>query len=194
MVYVLNKSMETLQEDMSLPWASLGYISGTKKAGEQICQLYAGEYGMSVPIVRPANVWGPLYKSGRQRQQAMVENSVSGRPTDLSEIYGGSTRPYVYVRDCVRAINLVHLTPSLKHNIYNIAHSESHSLLDFAETIREVIPAARIELGTTRSEKDFDLPPISIERIKEDLGFAPEYDLKRAVRAYVDWVRDGKYL
>jgi len=43
---------------------------------------------MSIPIVRPSNVWGPLYRSGRQRQQAMVENSVSGRPTDLSEVYG----------------------------------------------------------------------------------------------------------
>jgi len=69
MVYVLNKSEETLQEDLNLPWASLGYISGTKKAGEQVCQLYAKEYGMSIPIVRPSDVWGPLYRSGRQRQQ-----------------------------------------------------------------------------------------------------------------------------
>lgn len=194
MVYVLNKSMETLQEDMNLPWASLGYISGTKKAGEQICQLYAEEYGMSIPIVRPSNVWGPLYSSGRQQQQAMVENSVSGRPTDLSEVYGGSKWPYVYVRDCARAINLVHLAPSLKHNIYNIADSESYSLADFAEAIREVIPTTQIKLGATRSEKDFDLPAISIERIREDLGFIPEYDLKRAVRAYIDWVRDGQYV
>jgi len=50
------------------------------------------------------------------------------------------------------------------------------------------------QIGTTRSEKDFDLPAISIERIREDLGFIPEYDLKRAVRAYIDWVRDGKYV
>jgi UDP-glucose 4-epimerase len=193
-VYVLNKSKEALQEDMNLPWASLGYISGTKKAGEQICQLYAEEYGMSIPIVRPSDVWGPLYRSGRQRQQAMVENSVSGRPTELSKVYGGRKWPYVYVRDCARAINLVHLTPSLKHNIYNIADGEAHSLFDFAEAIREVIPTAQIELGTTRSEKDFDLPPMSIERIREDLGFTPEYDFKRAVRAYIDWVREGKYV
>jgi len=194
MVYVLNESMETLQEDMSLPWASLGYISGTKKAGEQICQLYAKEYGMSIPIVRPSDVWGPLYRSGRQRQQAMVENAVSGRPTDLSEVYGGRKWPYVYVRDCARAINLVHLTPSLKRDIYNIADGETHSLTDFAEAIRAVIPTAQIELGTTRSEKDFDLPPMSIERIKEDLGFTPEYGFKQAVRAYINWVRDGKYV
>jgi len=34
---------------------------------------------------------------------------------------------------------------------------------------------------------------MSIERIKEDVGFTPEYDLKRGVRAYIDWIRDGKY-
>ncbi len=194
MVYVLNKSKETLQEDLNLPWASLGYISGTKKAGEQICQLYAQEHEMSIPIVRPSDVWGPLYRSGRQRQQAMVENSVSGSPTDLSKVYGGRKWPYVYVRDCARAINLVHLTPSLKHNIYNISDGGSHTLFDFAEAIREVIPTAQIELGTTRSEKDIDLPPMSIERIRKDLGFIPEYDFRKAVRAYIDWVRDGKYV
>ncbi len=194
MVYVLNRSLETMREDLNLPWRSMGYISGTKKAGEQICQLYAEEYGMSIPVVRPSDVWGPLYRSGRQKQQAMVENSVLGRPTDLSKVYGGRKWPYVYVRDCARAINLVHLTPSLKHNIYNISDGGSHSLFDFAEAIREVIPTARIELGATRSEKDIDLPPMSIEQIREDLGFTPEYDFRRAVRAYIDWVRDGKYV
>ena len=57
-----------------------------------------------------------------------------------------------------------------------------------------MIPTAQIELGTTRSEKDIDLPPRSIERIREDLGFIPEYDFIKAVKAYIDWVRDGKYV
>ncbi len=194
MVYLLNKSMEKVEEDQDLPRVSFGYISATKKAGEQICQLYAEEYGMSVPITRPSCVWGPLYRSGLQLQQAMVENSVSGKPTVFQEVYGGRRMPYVYVRDCVRAISLVHLAPSLKHDVYNITDGESHSLADFADALREVIPATQIKLGTTRSEKDFDLPSMSIERIQEDLGFTPEYDFKRAVRAYIDWVRDGRYV
>jgi UDP-glucose 4-epimerase len=192
-VYMTPRSMETLREENDLPLESPGYIAATKKAGEQICRLYAREYKLSIPMVRPPMVWGPMYHSGLQQQHAMVENAVAGKPTDLSQVYGERKLIYVYVRDCAKAISLVHLAPSLKHDVYNISDGESRTLADFAKAIREVIPSAQIKLGTTRSDKDSDLPPMSIERIKEDVGFTPDYDLKRGVKAYIDWIRDGKY-
>lgn len=185
--------LKALHEDNDLPVTSSDWLAGTKKAGEQICQLYAKEYGLSIPIVRPPQVWGPLYWTHRSPIQDMVENAIAGKTSDFSSVYGENKLPYVYVRDCAKAISLVHLAPSLKHNIYNISDGESHSLADFAQEINEVIPGAQIKLGETKSPKDVELPPMCIDRIKEDLGFAPEYDLKRAVRAYIEWVRDGKY-
>ena len=46
------------------------------------------------------------------------------------------------------------------------------------------------DVGT---EMEVDLPAMNIERIRQDVGFAPDYDLKRAVKAYIDWLRDGQY-
>jgi len=186
-------SLKVLHEDNELPVTSSDWITGSKKAGEQICQLYAKEYGLSIPIVRPPQVWGPLYWTRRSPIQNMVENAIAGKPTDLSGIYGGNKSPYVYVRDCAKAISLVHLTPSLKYGIYNISDGESHSLADFAQAIKEVIPGAQIKLGEKRPPGYMELPPMSIDRIKSDVGFTPYYDFKRAVRAYIEWVRDGKY-
>ena len=123
----------------------------------------------------------------------MVENAVAGKPTDYSNIYGLTKSHRVYVRDCARAVALVHLAPVLKHDIYNVSDGKLTTLADFAEAIKEIIPNAQIKLGTTRSAKDVDLPPISIARLKEEFGFTPEYDLKRGVKAYIDWLRDGKY-
>ena len=192
-VYQVARKPQLMQEDIDLPVVSQGYISATKKAGEQICQLYAANYGLSVPIVRPTGVWGPMYQSGFHLVMTMVHNAVAGKPTDLSNTCGLNKRHFVYVRDCARAISLVHLAPTLEHNIYNISDGVLRCWADFAEAIREVIPGAQIKLGTTRSEKDVDQPPISIERIKEDAGFTPGYDLKQALQSYVDWVRDGNY-
>jgi nucleoside-diphosphate-sugar epimerase len=59
--------------------------------------------------------------------------------------------------------------------------------------VKAAVPGAKITLGTTRTARDVDSPPISIARLKEDVGFTPEYDLKRGVKAYVDWLIDGKY-
>ena len=185
---------KVLSEDDALPALSSGWISGTKKAGEQICQLYAGEYGLNIPVVRPPQVWGPLYWSGRNPVQKMVESAVAGKPCDLSGVDGGTKSTYIYVRDCAKAISLVHLAPSLKYGIYNISDGEGHSFADFAQAIKEAVPGAQIKLGEKRSPGDIELPPMSIDRIKSDLGFSPNYDFKRAVRAYIEWVRDGKYV
>lgn len=192
-VYGAMKVTRTLQEDMDLPVVSGNEVSAMKKAGEQICQLYVKEHGLSVPIVRPPLVYGPLGWSEYRPVKVMVENAAADKPADVSHVCGVTKEPFVYVRDCARAISLVHLAPSLKHNIYNISDSVLHSLADFAEMVKEVIPGAQIKLGTTKSEKDVDSPPMSIERIKEDVGFTPEYDIKRAVRAYIDWYKDEKY-
>jgi UDP-glucuronate 4-epimerase len=182
-----------LSEDNDLPVISSDWIAGTKKAGEQICQLYAKEYGLSIPMVRPPQVWGPLYWTHRSPIQDMVENAIAGKPSDFSSVEGHTKSAYIYVRDCARAISLVHLTPSLKYDIYNISDGENRSLTDFAEAVKEVIPGVQIRFGKTPSERDIKPPSMSIERIKSDLGFAPEYDLTRAVRAYIEWLRDGRY-
>lgn len=193
-VYQPTSGQQLLHEDLDLSVKSRGYISVTKKMGEQLCLLYANEYGLSAPSVRPTGVWGPMYWSGMQPLQLMVENAVAGKPADLSNICGVTKRHFVYVRDCAKAISLIHLAPSLKHDIYNITEGPLHTLNEFADAVKEVIPGAEITLGTAQSERDRDLPPMSIERLKEDVDFTPEYDLKRAVRAYINWVRDGNYV
>lgn len=192
-VYRIITKHQVLHEDLDLPARSDGYISATKKICEQICRLYAKEYGMSIPCVRPSIVWGPMYWSGLQPQQKMIENAVVGNPTDLSHICGQTRKNLVYVRDCARAMSLVHRSPSLKHDIYNISDGETHRLAEFAEAILEFIPDAKISLGSERTPADVDLPVMSIERIREDLGFTPEYDLRRGMKAYIDWLRHGGY-
>jgi UDP-glucose 4-epimerase len=195
-VYFGTDSMAAMHEDNDIPVRSPGpsaYITATKKAGEQICLLYAEKHGLSIRIVRPPLVWGPMYNSGMQPQDVMVQNAVAGKPSDFSQLYGQKRAVFVYVRDCAKAISLVHLAPSLKHDIYNISDGDSHTFADFAEAVREVVPNAQIKLGITRSEADPDWPEMSIERIKEDVGFRPDYDIRRAVKAYVDWLGEGKY-
>lgn len=192
-VYRVIRKPQVLHEELDIPVRSDGYVSATKKICEQICLLYAREYGMSVPCVRPSLVWGPMYWSGRQPQQRMIEDAVAGKPADLSNVCGQTRKNFVYVRDCARAMSLVHLSPTLKHDFYNISDGETHSLDEFAKTVPEFIPDAKIRLGSVRTPADVDLPVMSIERIREELGFKPEYDLRRGVGAYIAWLRDGKY-
>ena len=185
---------EFLSEEDDLPAISSEWIGGSKKAGEQICQLYAKQYGLSIPIVRPPQVWGPLYWTHRSPVHNLIENAMAGKPSDLTHLWGGAGSPFVYVRDCAKAISMVHLAPALKYAIYNIGEEKNRSLADFAQAVRSVIPGAQIKLGENKPDTDQGRPRMSIERIKSDLGYTPDYDLVRAVKAYIEWLRDGKYI
>lgn len=35
------------------------------------------------------------------------------------------------------------------------------------------------------------MPPMNIERLAKDTGFAPEYDTERAVADYLAWLKAG---
>ena len=185
--------VDALQEDMDLPAEVRGWVPGTKRAMEQVCQLYAHAHDLSVPVVRPAAVWGPLYWTGARPINLMVDAAIAGKPLDLSHLCALTRSNHTYVRDIAKAIGMVHLAPSLNHSIYNASYGELHSYGDFVQAIKEVIPGTQIKLGTTRSENDVDQTVASIDRIKEDVGFLPDYDIKKGVRAYIEWVRDGKY-
>lgn len=180
-------------EGLDLPLTFPTEVPTIKKAGEQICLFYAAQHGLSVPILRPARIYGPLSHGRRFPVGVMVDNAIAHKLVDLSETYGGGKAVYVYVKDCAKGISLVHLSKALKHNAYNLGDDASHSYLDFAKAIKEVIPDAEFRFGTTRSAKDIDFPDLSIEQIKTELGFVVDYDLKRAVKDYINWVRDGKY-
>ncbi len=182
-----------LSEENDLPAGAPEWIGATKKAGEQICQLYAQQYGLSVPIVRPAQVWGPLYWTGRSPIMAMVQNSLEGKPADLSSHYGGGRSSYIYVRDCAQAISLIHLAPSLKFGLYNLGDGEHHSLEDFSRALKSILPSARISLGSKAPPGYREAPPLSITRLQQELGFRRRYSLEEGLEAYLAWLKDGSY-
>jgi nucleoside-diphosphate-sugar epimerase len=187
---------DSYHEGLGLPVAcdtGAGYPIGMiKRACEDICAFYAREYGLSVPIVRPGRIYGPGCVAGRLPLEAMIRNAVAHKLTDVPHIYQGSKHAWIYVKDCAKGIGLVHLAKALKYNIYNAGDGTLHTLSDFAQAIKDVIPDAEIRLGGTKSDRDIDRPPLDIGRIKAE-GFVPDYDLKQGIRDYIDWVREGTY-
>jgi UDP-glucose 4-epimerase len=183
-----------LSEDNDLPATAADWIGGSKKAGEQICQLYARQYEMSIPIVRPAQVWGPLYWTGRNPVMAMLRSALEEKPIDLANLYGGARSACIYVRDCARAIALVHLAQSLKHQIYNIGDGQKHSLDDFARAISRAKPGTRIKLSQVKPENFHEPPQMTTQRLEDEFSFKPAYSLDKGVGAYLAWLQDGRYL
>lgn len=179
------------REDDDLPLKSPHTISLTKKVGDMICNSYAGEYGMAITITRPCMIYGPLYVSGRNALEEMVENTIAGKKTELPHVNPKDGNNLMYVKDCARALALIHLKEKPEFPIYNVG-DRYFQYGEMAETVRRIVPTAEISLGPDRGETPSRMF-MNLDRLTNEFGFKPEYDLESGVRDYMQWLRNGEY-
>ena len=180
-------------ENLDLPVISGhgGFIPYTKKAAEQMCILYAKEYHLSVCVVRGGNGYGPASHRANP-PDIMVPDAVQGKPVDFSHTPENGTLAPVYSKDLAKGYGLLHLAESLKHSIYNISSGNMYTYSDVVRMIKEHIPGAEIRLGPASPNVAPYRP--SIERAKDDVGYAPDYpDFKEGVAAYIEYLKHGTY-
>ncbi len=188
----LGSTAKLVTENTDLPASSPSFIPAFKKAGEQICFLYAREYGLSIPVLRVSRVYGPLGHEGSNPIQIMARNAMEGKQADLRGFWGELFSNHVYIKDAVKGIALVHFAKSLKHKIYNIGDSSEHNLLEAAQIVKSIIPNAEILLSSVKTEHDITRPPLDISQIRKEMGYVPEYDLKKGIMSYIDFLKNQR--
>jgi len=184
---------EVCHEELALPVKPPSVVQATKKASEQICGLYVSTYGMSVPMIRVARIYGPPSEPTRNPMSYMIVCAVEGKPVELPDTYEGSYTDPIHTKDLGSAISLVHLAKELKYDIYNCADGDLITYGEVADIIKEIIPNADIRLGTQKPQRMTTHGLVSISRLKEE-GWIQEYaDPREGIQQYVDYLKEGKY-
>ena len=181
--------------DEEHPQAPLNPYGITKAASEQLGRFYRTLYETDFVSVRTSWVYGPLFP--RQRiPRTLVEAALAGRPLHLPR--GGDARiDHTYLDDCVDGIRRARDHPAHAHDVYNIASGEGRTTAELVAAVKELIPGAELSVGPGPHWYDDELeaPPrgaLDITRARTVLGYAPRYDLRRGLEAYVDWYRRGQ--
>ena len=160
--------------------------------------IYQKEYDMDMVITRPSRIYGPLYAAGRNPILRMTQAAAKGGETVFQDINAEESHDFVYVRDCARALALIHLAEKPHHAVYNIGLGRLHSFGDVARTLEKIVPGVSLKLGSavaTITKTPYDIHTcLDNTRIKEEFGYVPDYDLEKGLAALVAWVRDGKYI
>jgi UDP-glucose 4-epimerase len=187
------------KEEEKLFITSDRFVPGTKKAGEILCLMYCAQYGMEAVSLRVTRVYGPLYKGIRNLPGHMVERAAKGLPIELADYDPAEAHDFIYAKDAARAMVLLLKRPELRGRIYNLGYSKLTSIGEFAAAIRKALPEAEIHLGdgpgpltSTKTPMDINAC-VDISRLREETGFTPEYDPRRAVEHYLEWARTGNY-
>ena len=160
---------------------------GTMKlAGEEVTRGLSRYFNIDATIIRPSAVYGPTDMNQRVTQ-IYVEKTLRG---EKLSIFGKDEKlDFTYVKDLAKGFVLAALSEKAIGETFNMTYGKAHTLLDFVLVLKELFPDLDYEV----TERDAFRPSrgtLSIEKAKRLLGFNPEYDLKRGIKEYVEFVKN----
>jgi nucleoside-diphosphate-sugar epimerase len=162
----------------------------TKYALEHLGSTYADQRGFEFAAIEPVHGLGPDRTRGNVEDAFIVKAAVSGTPITVPDV--DYPIEIIYVEDEARAFVTATLADSLPHDRYVIGTGEQATLADVVAAVREEVPNADLTVADVENDDQLLRRAASdSSRIREDLGWEPEYSLREAISAYVRWLRDN---
>jgi len=159
----------------------------TKLAAEHLSYLYWKNYGVPTVSLRYFTVYGP-----RQRPdmgfhkfiRAILEDKPIG-------IYGDGTqmRDFTYIDDIVSA-NVAAMNQGTPGEVYNIGGGHVEQLNHLLTLLQELAGKPAILNYQEKQRGDVFRTSADIRKAQRDLGFAPQYDIRRGLSHEIDWIRN----
>ena len=182
------------REEALLPVHSGNPTEAFKKALEILGLHYASRTELEVVALRIGSPFGPLYHSLAAPTSRICHAAAKGLPTDFTGARRGAPceedhSDAFYVKDCATAIQLLQMADKLSQRIYNIGNDRPMIYGEFVEAVKTVVPDAQISLQPGRSPRYRPNAYLDMTRIKEEVGYRPQYDIKRGVAEYINWLK-----
>jgi UDP-glucose 4-epimerase len=145
--------------------------------------------------LRIGTPFGPLYHSLAAPTSRIIHAAAKGVPADFTGARGGPPHQdddtgAFYVKDCAAAIQLLQMADKLTQRIFNISSEGPMKYGEFVEAVKKVVPSAQIDLPPGRGPRNRPNAYLDITRLKQEVGYRPQYTIERAVEEYIDWLRN----
>src|SRR5438093_5056767 len=182
------------REDMLLPVNSGNATETFKKALEILGMHYASRTGMEVVSLRIGSPFGPLYHSLAAPSSRICHAAAKGVPVDFEGARGGAPHEEdevggFYVEDCATASQLPQVAYQRSHQFYNVGNDAPLNYRDFEELVKKLVPGTEINMQEGQGPRNRPNAYMDNTRIKEEVGYRPEYNRERAIAEYIDWLR-----
>lgn len=169
----------------------------SKIYGEQYIIANHEEYGLNYTIVRFFGSYGPnqnlTWWGGPQ--SIFIRQAFEKKPIDIHGD-GKQTRTFTFVKDTVNALVRCIKEEAAKNEIFNIASDpkEEVTIIDLAKIIWKLVNGPEdeplfnyIPYSTFGKYEDVMRRVPSIDKIKNMLGYIPQYSLEDGLKIAIDW-------
>jgi len=167
----------------------------TKWAAEALARRYAAVNALDLAVVRLASPFGPFERDTGSRPllsaiHAWTRAALSGETL----LVGGpptALRDPIYVDDVAAGIAAVLLAERLPNDVYNVSWGRGVTTEATLAALARLIPGMKVALAPDAPPRWPSLArgPLSVDRLRHDLGWTPAYDLDSGLAAYAAWLR-----
>jgi nucleoside-diphosphate-sugar epimerase len=175
-----------------------GFYHITKIASERLTARYNDLFDMTTTNMRIAAPYGDMERpTGSRYLMGPIYRLLHMILTEKKEkikVKGlGYVRDWTYAKDTANCL-ILGLDADEPSQLYNVTCGINYSLEEILNAIQEV-PDIDFEWEEVQKDDDADFlvrvgslrGPLSIEKSRTELGFKPEYDIKKGVKAYSEW-------
>jgi len=166
------------------PIGPRGVYDEAKRYAEALTMAYHRQQGVDTGIIRIFNTFGSRMRPNDGRAiPTFLRQALANRPITVFGD-GGQTRSFCYVSDLIAG--MIALAESGYHNPVNIGNPDEFTLLELAETVKEVTGSS--------SEIVFEALPVDdpkqrqpkIDLARELLGWAPQVPLREGLQRTIE--------
>jgi nucleoside-diphosphate-sugar epimerase len=169
------------------PIGPRGVYDEAKRYAEAMAMAYHREHGIDVKINRIFNTYGPFMR--RQDGRAVpnfIDQALIGEPLTVHGD-GSQTRSLCYVDDLIEGIYR-HLVSDLTGPT-NIGNPNEVTVLEIAETIRDIAGSDSEIVFMERPVDDPEQRRPDITRARTELGWEPAISMREGLERTIDWAR-----
>lgn len=176
------------EDDPKLPIQAYG---ASKVAGEAIISAYCNSFKMNSVCLRYFNVYGPRdeVEPVTRAVPNWIKSSIKKKPLTLYW-EGKQIKDYIFVKD-VAIAHLVALENCRGIRVYNIGSGEGNPMTDILKSVVKASGEEQEVINLGERKGDPHRLVADISRIKEELGWEPQYALDQGISETFDYYKEN---
>jgi dTDP-glucose 4,6-dehydratase len=164
--------------------------AASKAAADLLVQSYYKTYNLPVNITRCSNNFG-AYQYPEKLIPLFIINALKGKKLPLYGD-GSNIRDWIYVKDHCRAVDLVMRRANIGE-VYNIGADNEKTNLEITKKILELLSQTELLIKHVEDRRGHDYRyAVNSSKIKNELGWKPEFDFESGIRKTLNWYLDHK--
>ncbi|PZC48101.1 MAG: UDP-glucose 4-epimerase [Chloroflexi bacterium] len=176
-----------------LPIESKNQVEAFKKAMETLALHYGDRTSLNVASLRIGSIYGPMYYSMFNLPSRLTHAAVKSAEPDYAAgvPFTDDEADWCYVKDLAKGVAQLATAPKLNHRIYNLGGGQGFNNTQILAAVQKAVPGfdAPLQAGLSPAGKTGVV--MDNTRAKEDVGYAPTYDIERGVADYAEWLKAG---